>query len=342
MKQKLVSVYDNGRLVGEPVVFIEKGGRTSAALAHVPEKILRLYNPVSGEELGEEDFYREGNTLVLKGGKGKRLKSEWLRAKNLPHGIKHLGGEYGIDNILLMDAAQLASFQYRADYIAPRPAFPETAYFSKALAPLREKAGRGGKIKILLYGDSISNAANSSGEAGVPPFERPWYERAVEGMRAFFENGNITLVNNSRSGYGSEWGAENAFEKVEDADLLIVAFGMNDGSENLPCGKFAEKIEKILSERKNPGCSAILVSSVLPHPESELYRLSLRKEYGAALKGICKEKSCAFMDMLAVSEYYLKRKNYCEVSGNNFNHPNDFMYRFYADTLEYLLTGKEN
>lgn len=70
MKQKFVSVYDNGGIVGEPVVFIEKDGRTSAALAHVPEKILRLYNPVSGEKLGEEDFYREENTLVSEKEKG--------------------------------------------------------------------------------------------------------------------------------------------------------------------------------------------------------------------------------------------------------------------------------
>ena len=131
-------------------------------------------------------------------------------------------------------------------------------------------------------------------------------------------------------------------EKVEEADLLIVAFGMNDGADHLSCEEFEKNIRTILQARKCADCNVILVSSILPHPDSELFRLSLRKEYGMALKRICEEENCAFMDMFALSEHYLQTKNYCEISGNNFNHPNDFIYRFYADALTYLLTQEES
>jgi hypothetical protein len=59
------------------------------------------------------------------------------------------------------------------------------------------------------------------------------------------------------------------------------------------------------------------------------------------LKALCERENYAFMDMLSVSEYYLKTKDYSEISGNNFNHPNDFIYRFYADAFAYLLTTEE-
>lgn len=324
----------------EPIVFLERNGERTALLSERPIALLKIYNPITNEYLMEEEYSVWGREIRLVSEKARYLKEEWLQVKNLPPHIKHTGAEYKIFDILLMDVPQLASYQYRVTYQAEEPAFPQTAYYPQALSRFREKARLGEKVKILLYGDSISNAANSSGEGDFPPHERKWYDAAVDRAKDFFSNEDITLINNSRSGYGSSWGAENAVEKVEDADLLIVAFGMNDGSEGLPCEKFMENVRVILQSKKKE-CEVILISSILPHPKSELFYHSLRREYGKELKALCERENYAFMDMLSVSEYYLKTKDYSEISGNNFNHPNDFIYRFYADAFAYLLTTEE-
>ncbi|MFQ7076743.1 MAG: hypothetical protein ACLRSW_01665 [Christensenellaceae bacterium] len=280
MKQKFVSVYDNGRLVGEPVVFIEKGGRASAALAHVPEKILRLYNPVSGEELGEEDFYREENTLVLKGGKGKRLKSEWLRAKNLPHGIKHLGGEYGIDNIVDgRGSAGLFSVP-RGLY---RPArVSETAYFSKALLRCAKRREEVEGIKILLYGDSISTH-NSAARRAFRPLKavvRTCRQECGPFSKTATLPSSATPVRATAAN-----GAENAFEGGGRQLLNRVRYERRLGKSAVRevCGKYRRDFKR----EENPGCSAILVSSSCRTRQRTLPSV-FEKEYGAALRDMKK------------------------------------------------------
>ena len=191
------------------------------------------------------------------------MKKEWLYVKNLPSHIKHTGAEYKIFDVLLMDVPQLASLQYRVTYIAEQPNFPQTAYYAHTLSCLRDKARHGEEIKIILYGDSISNAANSSGEGAFAPFEKPWYEQAVLNAKKYYSNEKITLVNRSRSGYGTEWGAECASDKIEEADLLIVAFGLNDATADLSCEEYMANVRKILQERKNEDCAVLLISSIL-------------------------------------------------------------------------------
>lgn len=332
------SVCKERTILEEPIVFVESNGTICANLAIEPTEIVKIYNPIRGESIELKDISVKGKTLSVKSGDVPFLKESWLRAVDLPTHIQNLGTEYNITDVLLTDARQLASFQYRVTYVAQRLALPQTAYYASALARFREKARNGEPLTILLYGDSISNAANSSGEGMFEPFEKPWHEQAIERVRLEFQNKNIELINRSRSGYGSTWGAENAAENIESADLLVVAFGMNDATENLPCEKFTENIRRILQERKNSDCDVVLVSSILPNPNSEYARLDLRKSYGEALNKLCVQNGFAFMDMLSVSEYYATRKRYCEISGNNFNHPNDFIYRFYADAFTYLLT----
>ncbi len=332
------SIYKEGTILEEPVVFVESNGTICANLAVEPTEIMKIYNPIRGESIELKDISVKGKTLSVKSGNVPFLKEGWLRAIDLPAHIQNLGTEYNITDVLLMDAKQLASFQYRVTYAVQQLELPRSAYYASALARFREKARNGNPLTILLYGDSISNAANSSGEGLFEPFEKPWCEQAIERIRSEFHNRNIELVNRSRSGYGSAWGAEYAAENIRSVDLLVVAFGMNDATENLPCEKFTENIRRILEERKNSDCDVVLVSSILPNPNSEYARLALRKSYGEALKKLCFQNGFAFMDMLSVSEYYETRKRYCEISGNNFNHPNDFIYRLYADAFTYLLT----
>lgn len=346
MEEMQSHVYNQGIMYEEPIVIFKEKGRLLGRLAFPPIEILKVYNPVKEIYLQEgEDFFVVGKELVFKESEELQESSfqeEWLLGKNLPKDIENLGSQYKIDDVLLIGARELAAFQFRVTYKCKKPNFPQMVEFGENLNSLKAKIREGKEIKIILYGDSICNAANSSGEAGVPPFERAWYEIALERCCEAYGNPCMKIFNRSRSGYGTDWGAQAAEEKIEEADLLIVAFGMNDAADtNLSARNFEKNIRKILASRKNGDCDFILISSILPNPQNELFRYDLRKIYAEKLREICKEKNGAFINMTCISEFYIGKKRYCEISGNNFNHPNDFIYKFYADALAIACIGKE-
>lgn len=77
-------------------------------------------------------------------------------------------------------------------------------------------------------------------------------------------NTEITLENPSVEGMASNWGVENAKQLVADEapDLVIIAFGMNDGSKGTNTVAFKNNIETIMNVVKNDNldCEFILVA----------------------------------------------------------------------------------
>ena len=119
-------------------------------------------------------------------------------------------------------------------------------------------------------------------------------------------------------------------------DLLLVAFGTNDSLNNLEGKTYRANIEKIIETAKaaNSECQILLIA---PFPSNEKVKSAQSHEL------ICRtlqsiSESCAaknILDVAYVSLYegvrdMLETKNYYEVAGNNANHPNDFIHRFYA------------
>ncbi len=262
--------------------------------------------------------------------------------KNVPDSIKDLGIEYGITDVLLMEPVFIAKQSYDVTYETDDVDFPQCVYGSETLSQIFEKAQKAKELSITLFGDSISNGANCSHEGGYSPNEGPWFDNVVKRLEREEKGWNVMLTNRSRSGYGTVWGesvSKEIWADIED-DVFIVAFGMNDGTDGLSADDYISNIRKILQNRKNPLGAFILISSILPNPDSQFYRHGLRFEYAKRLKMLCSEMGGAFVDMTTLSEYLLNRKLYCDISGNNFNHPNDFVYRFYEDAIYFLLTSK--
>lgn len=58
-----------------------------------------------------------------------------------------------------------------------------------------------------------------------------------------------------------------------------------------------------------------------------------QKYQGQWLKEIAAEKGCAVVDFYAIHKNILKYKNFVSTSGNNINHPNDWLIRVYAQNI---------
>ena len=69
---------------------------------------------------------------------------------------------------------------------------------------------------------------------------------------------------------------------------------------------------------------------MLPNPESTF--TGTQEEFKAALDEL-KMPGIVVVDMTEVHRELLKFKSYQDMTGNNINHPNDFLIRWYAQEI---------
>lgn len=188
-------------------------------------------------------------------------------------------------------------------------------------------------LKIVVYGDSISVGANSSKFIGAAPYCENYFEMVVNSLSNKYES-TITFENPSVGGVKSSWGVENAELLVADKnpDLVIIAFGMNDGSAGVTTENFKNNIVQIMDtiKFKNPDCEFILVAPMLQNKDWP--NAAMQDAYLEPLNALEKE-GCVVADVTSPHEYLLTRKNYIDMTGNHVNHPNDFIVRLYAQVI---------
>lgn len=247
----------------------------------------------------------------------------------------------------------------------------EAEYFG----PFLDKLRRGEDVTVLFYGDSITYGYNASWMGGFAPY-RPSYAmlftRALADRYGYTvrytstgipvagkipeedyvagSRGVITYLNTAVGGWTAEGGVAHRQAHLADqvaahgCDLLVLAFGMNDG------GKDPQEVAQCLSilvdcaREQAPEVAVALVATMVPNPnatngwygrqaEQEPALLALAEDYRA--KGV----PCGVCRMTSVSLSVLTRKDFHDYSGNNINHPNDFFSRVYAQTLLRTVDG---
>jgi hypothetical protein len=78
---------------------------------------------------------------------------------------------------------------------------------SENLARLRDKLLLGKPVRVVVYGDSISEGYNSSGVMGAPPYYPPWPVQLARRLTAQYHS-SVTLLNPSIAGTSSQWGKD--------------------------------------------------------------------------------------------------------------------------------------
>lgn len=201
-----------------------------------------------------------------------------------------------------------------------------------------EKRQRGEDTAVLFYGDSITTGCNSSGlpQGGeVAPFAESFPEMVTKTLGK-----NVKLINTAVGGWSVQngWDAVDERVKAHQADVFVLAFGMNNGWTSPE--EFQEVTEKIVLayREKNPDGEVVLVSTTLPNTDSNwvgnqpafaktLYELEEKYPF------------CAVADMTAFHRALLAKKRYRDMTGNNVNHPNDFLARAYAQVILQTILG---
>ncbi|MBQ7500135.1 MAG: SGNH/GDSL hydrolase family protein [Clostridia bacterium] len=201
------------------------------------------------------------------------------------------------------------------------------------------------KLRLLVYGDSISVGANASGFADsyAPPYQ-PNYANMLAAVLGEKYGAEIIMHNPSVGGVNSAWGVENADELAIPfkPDLAIVAFGGNDSpTDPETYGANINKIADMIKENV-PDCDFIFAATMLPN---KLLSSDKARFYGnqplfvPVLKTLAKERgNAAVASISEMHDYLLTRKRFIDMTGNNVNHPNDFMHRVHAQYYLELLS----
>jgi lysophospholipase L1-like esterase len=207
---------------------------------------------------------------------------------------------------------------------------PVPQYAGSNMPNTLSKLTHGQPVKLVLYGDSISAGYNASGFTGALPYMPSWGLLVVDKLQRTYGSA-VTFKNPSVAGTQSSWGVSNVHTLVtsENPDLVIVAFGMNDGTAGVSSVTFKSNIQAIINDVRatNPNAEFILVAPMLANPDSSYAgsQASYKSEL-QTLTGV----GTVLADMTGTHQELLKTKKYGDLTGNNINHPNDFLIRWYA------------
>ena len=314
------------------------GGLPEAKLLFLPEEILCVENSgLSRQYQQGQDWVLEGNTFRLT----KDSSIPFMTEEEL-YCAEHIPGQTmpktDVGAVLYQEGSFFHDLQtlvtYRHDNDRWTGEIPVSA--EEQLPKTFEKLRRAESLRLVLFGDSISEGANCSGKTGVPPFLPVWGQLIAGELERIYGS-PITFINESVGGTTSRWGADHAYFVAEKKpDLVLLAFGMNDGSgtgrgDGVLPSKFGENIRAIMEQARktNPDTEFILVGTTLPNPETIF--LGRQAEYYVELEQITNNTAGAVAaNMTAVHAELLKHKSFLDMTGNNINHPNDFLNRCYA------------
>ena len=153
------------------------------------------------------------------------------------------------------------------------------------------------------------------------------------------------------------WTVQDGYKNVDDyvgtlvdkygCDLFTVAFGMNNPRN--AASEFIEYHDGIIKRVQEyvPETDIVMVSTMVPNPEATNGWYGNQERFEAKMLTSADAyqeagTNCAVVCMTSMSKSVLEHKRFRDYSGNNINHPNDFMARLYAQLMFQTVFGYEN
>lgn len=338
-------IWKPGMLTDETFFFISgvNGTPSRAKMLFTPQKILSAKRycedgKVEEYKLGKDFIVKDGEIEICEGSKIEVYPEEYMytsdpqKAKELKMtmkfnpingwGLFHEGQWFGSRDIRITYTHDGSNWNYeKFGTKFDKNLLPKTLKKLKAKKPLR----------ICVYGDSIASGANSTANDFRNPFQPTWANLIGMALRDYYDYDEIDVINRSLGGSGSQWGLEHAADNAapDKPDLVILAFGMNDPLNALERTTYIKKLmEKFRAE--NPDAEFIIVTQMMANEkwmDPQRHDAYIDSDKNLETQGI------AVADVRSIHKYLLKTKGYTDMTGNNVNHPNDFLIRVYAQVI---------
>lgn len=206
--------------------------------------------------------------------------------------------------------------------------------FIEKYARFRSLLEAGEEADIVFYGDSIATGANSSGVIGVEPFAPGWPQMFADALSARYPEAVINTVNTAVGGMKTQWGVDNVKERCTqyDPDLAVICFGANDPdmTADVYYAKMKELVEKVKADC--PNAEIMLVSTFVANKVVVGFYGNQYLFEDELLKIAQERADTGVISITTVEDFVLSRKRFCDITGNNVNHPSDFFARMYVQS----------
>lgn len=377
MDSYLKPVWDGQVVYNETVMFMEE--EEAAELLYSPDRIIsvRSYDLQTEYEAGRDYELREGRLcLTTRSRIPCMARDEYYTddpqyAQLITKGNAEADGSYTYwgegETMTKWQVAVTYTHSDRWDGFVPESCRDQ-------YTELFRKLDAGEDVTFIFYGDSITYGANASFIVGTEPQMPSWpilftsylakqYGYTVhyitEGKvtapvlqedTVYGTNGVIAYINPSVGGWTVVDGYTNADEYViplaekYGCDLFTVAFGGNDGDKSAK--KVRSVTEAIIKKVQDVSADTgiVIVSPMLPNPEATNgwygTQGTFHEEFVQSAKAYQTEKTpCGVCPMTEMSRSILEKKQFRDCTGNNINHPNDFLARVYAQTMIATVIG---
>ena len=374
LKEIMQSIFDGTVSLKETVMFIDKGD--------VKSLMYPIEGIVSVTSYDGKTTYEEGVDYVLEDGKLKVTENSSIPCITSDVYYNHAGSIIKMKNRpLYWGESQMKQWQVCVTYTHADnwEGFVQESCL-EVYEDFVGKLIRGEDVTVFFYGDSITWGACSTFAEGVQPLQGAYPMLFVEALADLFDykvayadtgittphachpvpttdyvagdRGTITYVNTAIGGWTSSDGVNNfdryVAEQVEKfgCDLFVLAYGMNDGlySTGLTKKNLTTMIDSMSA--LNPDVSVMIIATMTPHPGTNWEYRPIQQQEGVFLdlaeryRG--EGKAVAVASVYSTSMSILEHKTFNDYAGNNINHPNDWFYRVYAQTMLQTLIGYEN
>ena len=364
---------NNGTVKSETVMFLDKSAPYNAkTLMYDPVEILSVtsYNETVTYTEGVDYELRDGKLVILE---GSSIPCIGLDTYHNGDGMIQKDGH----SLFWGEGSTMTAWQVCVNYTT---ADTWTGYEQKSYTDIYAnflcKLERGEDVTIFFYGDSITYGANASYYVGGGTGQYPYpilFTNALADLYGYTVNyvrtvsnpvlpaesyvagdrGTITYVNTAVGGWTSQAGLDKVNTHVKPylnnfgCDLFVYAFGMNDGgaSNNAMTAKNAQTMFDQYIIPFYPDAAFMMVTTMVPHPGStwDGSQKNQATYFDRVASSYAKEGvDVAVANMTKVTQSLYERKDFEDSTGNNINHPNDFLGRIYAQTLLQTLIGYEN
>ena len=335
-EQLMIPIWDTEIIYDESLTMVKKNGIAEATLLFEPEQILAVTRADKTIEYKEgEDWELHGSMIRLTtGSKIFAFEEEELIFDEEKPGecFETKDGRFSLfhEEHFFHDRQISVTYKKKCEKISYAPKFCGKL-LPKTMGKLQKKEA----VRIVLYGDSISAGANSSGRTLTTPFLPTWGNLVKEQLKRNYET-NVELINTAIGGKDSYWGMNEAKSRVGEykPDLAIIAFGMNDRDEPQ---KFVANIRVIMNSILEVSSETEFIICATTVPNEILKNFwKYQSEYGNVLKEL-QGLGVAVADFGCMHKCLLEKKRFIDMTGNNVNHPNDFLIRCHAQVISAML-----
>jgi len=367
-KQRLTPYWEGGRAYNEAMAMhLCDDGTVAGTLLFTPTRINAVLDVYLKKEYveGVDWVWEKGTNRIIRpeGSSIPYFTEDFLSGKDqngeyIPsypewtNGVSRFGSCIYCVSPLLYEKQIAVSYEYDPAEHTERPLF-HASFKGDSLPKTMERLKNGSDLKVLFYGDSIFSGCDASSMYNREPFMPYMHKLIQEGLQSA-TSGTVTVDNIAVGG----WSVQNGLDALKGAlkdvngndipgsdksschqgyDLLIMSFGMND--MNVPDAKkvFTDYTTGIMDiiKQANPDLEVLLVSCMNPNPRvgwnvnqhnhaSWFEQIAATEPYSSYT---------AVVDFYSAHSDILKYKSFASTTGNNINHPNDWLIRAYAQNI---------